>query len=873
MNNRKSSGNFFKLFGKASVPGPAVFLATLSILLWSGGAQAEWINRYSEPSGTYFPTSTQQTSDQGYVVAGKISAGNGFTTNTGWVLKLNSNSTIDWQKSYAGTTSGGIPLLGFNAIQPTSDSGYVMTGGSYASVLKINFDGTVAWWRHYGPPPSGGDGSQYTIKALTSIQQTSDGGYVAAGGVRFYDGSQIGLAVIKLTSGGAVQWARILGPGSESDNPFVRQTADGGYIVAGTKPLPITQSGPGRTDVYAAKLNPDGTFAWSKFYSAYSYTFEADPGVCSAGVNSVEQTSDGGYFLAGKTNCGITSGGPTTQAALALKIKADGAIDWQMAYGGEARLLESLSARPTADGGYIMAGYKDIYPAQGGAWLMKLATDGSIAWERMYKGDYIYGPDAIISLPQSMTEGYIAGAHGISADGSSSSAKLLSLDANGNAAGCSGGGGTDVAWPVNLSAFDPGVNNTAGFSNFPQSTVVDSAPVTTGDVTFTNETLCGVLPSQLDITKTANPSPAIVGQNLTYTIKVKNTGLDTAQAVTVSDPLPSAVTFASADSTQGDCSQANGLVTCHVGALAKGAVATVTIVVTPTAQGNISNTAFANGANRDPVQGSTTTTVTAPGTVGNISTRLRVGTGDNVLIGGFIITGAEPKKVIIRGIGPSLNGVGVTLADPILELHQGGATLATNDNWKTNDQTGQSQQTEIEATTIPPKNDLESAILATLSHGTYTAILVGKNGGTGVGLIEVYDLAQGANSKLANISTRGLVGTDDNVMIAGFIIGGNGQPEGKVVIRAIGPSLAAFGIANVLQDPLLELHNGNGATIQANDDWQQTQAGEINQTGLAPNDTRESAIVTTLPDGNYTAIVRGKNNATGVAVVEVYSLL
>ena len=163
---------------------------------------------------------------------------------------------------------------------------------------------------------------------------------------------------------------------------------------------------------------------------------------------------------------------------------------------------------------------------------------------------------------------------------------------------------------------------------------------------------------------------------------------------------------------------------------------------------------------------------TTPAQLLNISTRMRVLTGERVLIAGFIITGSDPKQVIIRGIGPSLNGVGVTLSDPTLELHQGSTTLATNDDWKINDQTGQSQEAAIRATTIPPTNDLESALVATLNPGAYTAILAGKNGGTGVGLVEVYDLALAANSKLANISTRGFVDTGDNVMIGGLIVGG-----------------------------------------------------------------------------------------------------
>ena len=262
----------------------------------------------------------------------------------------------------------------------------------------------------------------------------------------------------------------------------------------------------------------------------------------------------------------------------------------------------------------------------------------------------------------------------------------------------------------------------------------------------------------------------------------------------------------------------------------------------------------------------------------NISTRMRVLTGEQVLIAGFIITGTDPKKVIIRGIGPSLNGVGVTLSDPTLELHQGGTTLATNDNWKINDQTGQSQEADIRATTIPPANDLESALVATLNPGAYTAILAGKNGGTGVGLVEVYDLAQAANSKLANISTRGFVDTGNNVMIGGLIVGGSGGGSAKVIVRALGPSLTGSGIAGALGDPTLELHDGNGTTLATNDNWKindqtgQSQQAEIEATTIPPTNDLESALVATLAPGNYTAIVRGKNNTTGVGLVEVYNL-
>jgi hypothetical protein len=241
---------------------------------------------------------------------------------------------------------------------------------------------------------------------------------------------------------------------------------------------------------------------------------------------------------------------------------------------------------------------------------------------------------------------------------------------------------------------------------------------------------------------------------------------------------------------------------------------------------------------------------------------VRVETGDNVLIGGFIVTGTQPKKVLIRAIGPSLSIAG-HLDDPKLELYSGPTLLETNDNW-----VDSPEKQAIIATTIPPSNNLESAIVRTLpaNNSAYTAIVRGVNNGTGVGLVEVYDLDRAANSKLANISTRGLVQTGANVMIGGFIVLNGNQ---KVIVRAIGPSL---GIAGALADPTLELHDHNGTLLQSNNDWRTNQQAEIIATTVPPKDDRESAIVRTLTPGNYTAIVRGVNNTIGVALVEVYAL-
>ena len=253
----------------------------------------------------------------------------------------------------------------------------------------------------------------------------------------------------------------------------------------------------------------------------------------------------------------------------------------------------------------------------------------------------------------------------------------------------------------------------------------------------------------------------------------------------------------------------------------------------------------------------------------NISSRLRVQTGENVLIGGFIVIGSDSKKVLVRGIGPSLTGQGVSgaLADPVLELRDSASRLIkSNDNWKS------SQRAEIEATGAAPTKDLESAIVTTLAPGRYTAILQGKNATTGIGSVEIYDLSASITSKLANISTRAFVSTGDNVMIGGFIIGPSGTGQTKVIIRAIGPSLSGAGIMGIpLQDPVLELHKGTPLIAQ-NDNWRDTQQAEIQATGIPPTDIRESAIVKTLTPGAYTAIVRGKNGSTGVAVIELYVL-
>jgi hypothetical protein len=257
----------------------------------------------------------------------------------------------------------------------------------------------------------------------------------------------------------------------------------------------------------------------------------------------------------------------------------------------------------------------------------------------------------------------------------------------------------------------------------------------------------------------------------------------------------------------------------------------------------------------------------------NISTRLHVETGEHVGIAGFIISGSTSKKIIVRALGPTLAQFGVPglLQDPMLELYNASnKPIAYDDNWKN------AQQSEIQASGYAPGDDREAAIVLTLAPGNYTAIVRGANTTVGTALLEVYDLAQSSASLITNISTRGVVGTDANVMIGGFIVGDgfgiNGDGSSKVLVRALGPELTSFGISDALLDPTLNLFDGNGNLVGSNDNWKDSQQTAIQATGLAPRDDREPAILTTLIQGNWTAILRGKNNTTGVGLIEVYRI-
>ena len=253
----------------------------------------------------------------------------------------------------------------------------------------------------------------------------------------------------------------------------------------------------------------------------------------------------------------------------------------------------------------------------------------------------------------------------------------------------------------------------------------------------------------------------------------------------------------------------------------------------------------------------------------NLSSRGLISTGDNVLIGGFIVTGTDPKTLVLRALGPSLSGFGLSglLNDPVLSVYNSSRTLiASNDNWQSDP-----NHFVVEANGLAPANLFESAIAQTLAPGAYTVVLTGKDPTPGISLVELYDISPLSNSKLVNMSARGAVGTLDNVLISGFIVGD--VESATVVVRALGPSLASFGVSNPLSDPVLTIYDSKGSAIATNDNWQDdNNANLVRRNGLAPPNALDSAIVLHLPAGAYTAIVRGANGGIGNALAEVYHL-
>jgi hypothetical protein len=404
-------------------------------------------------------------------------------------------------------------------------------------------------------------------------------------------------------------------------------------------------------------------------------------------------------------------------------------------------------------------------------------------------------------------------------------------------------------------------------------------------LTITDNDSAGIAVTKLTngTNNNAPPGPTVpVGSTVTFTYTVTNGGNVPLAGVTVQDDNGTAAdsgddfnaTFTGGDGNGNGLLDVSETFTFTASRIATSGQYTNIGTATGTPSGG---GAAVSASDPDNHNGVAPTPTPTPGVVANVATRLPVGTGDNVLIEGFIVLGpgGSTKKIMVRALGPFLTQFGVTdaLPNPTLEIRDGSNTLiATNNDWR-NTQLGgiitSDQAAEIEGSGLAPTNDLESAIIAELAPGNYTAVVSGVNNTVGTGIVDAYDMSPASPARLANVATRGLIQPGDQLMIAGFIIQ---QGEVRAVVRAIGPSLSGLGISNALPDTTLQLRDVNGAIVRENDDWESDQKAELEASGLQPGNSLEAALVETLPPGQYTAQVRGKPETTGIGVVEIYFL-
>ena len=634
--------------------------------------------------------------------------------------------------------------------------------------------------------------------------------YSAADGVLLWEQRHRG-------QGNDFNFARAVVVDSRGD-VIVTGQSDGGVFVTST-------------DIYTAKYaGDDGRLLWERRYN--------NPVNRGDEANAIAVDAEGNVVITGSTTTSAQTG--RTDYYTAKYSGADGALIWERLYNGPAsRSDRALKVVIDPDGNAIVTGFSEASNLLNDFYTVKYAkADGAVLWERRYDG-----PD------------------GPSGDDSVDTPTGLAVDSIGNIAitGAShAGGGVEQTYTAKYSGADGSITWEKRTVSIHAAAGMDGA----GNLLVTGSTAVpaeeGRMQRDVYTAKYASSNGALLWER-TYAGPAKDDDsavalrVDAAGNSTVTARVKLSETPLVLHSYTARYAAPDGNLLwekLYPGGSDSSNDVPADLALTPDGGAAICGSTVSNNADALIIK------YTPGGKLVNISTRMRVETGDNALIAGFIIAGNSPKKVLVRGIGPSLPVSGA-LADPVLSLDNG---AVVNDDWKS------TQEQEIRSTSIPPTSDLESAIVATLQPGPHTAILRGKNNRTGVGLVEVYDLESATPVQLANISTRGLVQAGDNVMIGGFIVGGD-YPA-KVLLRAIGPSLSVTG---KLADPTLELVDANGGRI-TNDDWRATQEAEIIATTVPPTNEKEAAIVATLAPGFYTAVVRGKDDSVGVALVEGYTL-
>jgi autotransporter-associated beta strand protein len=646
--------------------------------------------------------------------------------------------------------------------------------------------------------------------------------------------------------------------------------------VTGTLPAGVTFADNGNG---TGKLS--GTPATGKG-GVYPLTFTASNGVGTDGTQSFTLTVNEPTAITSANHHTFTVGKPETFTITAVggypanvNISLADQVN-SPTKTGSAVLPAGLSFTANSDGTATIAGTPTTATAQPDVFFV-IANNGQQTTQQ-FSLTVVAAPFAPL-ITSADTTTFTVGAAGsfavtasaspppvISASGNLPNGLSYSFDSSSHGGAISGTAaiGTGGTYPITVTATN-GITPDAT-QNF--TLVVHEAP----SITSANSTTFAVGSNGVfSVTATGYPAPTFSVDTLPAGVTLTNNGDATATVGGTPDPGTGGVytiTITAGNGVVPDATQSFTLTVTEAQATpTPTATATATATVTPTATASPIPT---------PTATPTPSATVPPGRPLNISTRGNVGTGENVLIGGFIVRGSAPKKVAVRAIGPSLTALGVAgaLADPMLELHSGQTTIAANDDWKTN-----VNAAEIVSEGLAPTVDAESVIIATLDPGptgvaSFTAIVSGKNSSFGVALVEVYDLDSSGASELANISTRGVVQPDPGVLIGGFIVGGKAGDNSTILVRAIAPSLKDSGVANALPDPTLSIHNAQGETLISNDDWANDpqQAAAITATGVPPTDSRESAIIAGFAPGNYTAVVAGKNGASGVALVEAYHI-
>lgn len=800
-----------------------------------------------------------------------------YSSTAVWAIVAydSSNGSERWHVFRQSRTYDSLHAL---TVSPNGDT-VVATGAAYDSfpvgatdsrIVTVAFDaatGAERWSATWDGNPAGDDNGNF-------IAFSPDGQSVFVSGITTATNRDLNYVTIAYDAAtGTQQWLKIydgLGAGG-TNAPFALGVSPDGKQVYVTG----ESAGAAQYELDYATVAYDAANGSELWVSRSQPTF-VDRASCLA----VDQNH---VYVSGDSYTG-PSGGDYQALTVALRA-SDGSVAWQQRLGGSgyngARAIATSAGRvvvttqsPSTGAGEGLTALTAAYDATTGdqLWVTPLAEP----LRSQLANGLTFSPDA--------SRVYLIASSRPNAPYTAlDDQEVIAYNANDGAA----------AWSVHL---DSGPGNALTGDDVVAAPGGQSV-LTLGQITRSADpngpadqniydSLIVALPSLSSSTPTPTPSPTPT-PTPSVTPSASPTSTPTATATPTTTPTATPMPTSTVSPTVTPVATATATATASVNPTATptasaSATATPPATATPTGTASATPTATASvtptttpteSATATPTPGASPTE--APAQLMNISTRGDVQTGDNVLIGGFIVTGSDPQRVLVRAVGPSMNVNGTPvegrLMDPILELHDdSGALVATNDNWR-----DAPNAAEIGGSKLAPSDDRESAILQPLSPGRYTAVIRGVSNTTGIALVEAYNVSPNANSQLANISTRGFIDTGNNVMIGGFITGPGDTSNSKVLIRAIGPSLP---VSSALADPLLELHDAQGATIAINDNWKvdaetgQSQEVEIASTTIPPRADAESALVRILAPGNYTAIVRGVKNTTGIGLVEVYSV-